>query len=296
MAHRALCVFGQLEAAADALHHLLFLASSGEAAAATAAASTLAHEPANQSLQAQAPAPIRPHSQFFRPPITAEPPEGSIPDSYENATAGASASTAQTRSGGRTELNRQQFSGVANMLDSSHAASQPATQEHTGAITISQHPLQNVSPTPTLTQPHETPPPAAPTSDQQMFHQLTHGQQAYGQQDKSQMPRQGGSNQPHGSPAQLGQATAVQEPQHSRETSRHAELPHYQLKLVREACHTVMTLAEKKGQPAFMLPLLESMQQVGSSPALQQVGSSPAFKRPIIISICRACSSPSFRV
>ena len=273
MAHRALCVFGQLEAAADALHHLLFLASSGEAAAATAAASTLANEPANQSLQAQAPAPIKPHSQFFRPPTTAEPPEGSIPDSYENATAGASASTAQTRSGGQTELNRQRFPGEVNMLDSSHAASQPAAEQHIGAKTISQHPLQNVSPTPAPTKPHEPPPSAAPTSDQQVFHQLTHRQQAYGQHDKSQMPRQGGSNQPRSSPAQLQQATDVQgcllqESQHSRETSRHAELPHYQLKLVREACHTVMTLAEKKGQPAFMLPLLESMHQVGSSPTL----------------------------
>ena len=36
------------------------------------------------------------------------------------------------------------------------------------------------------------------------------------------------------------------------------------LKLIREACHVVMTLAERQGRPEMLLPVLEGMQQVHS--------------------------------
>ena len=262
--HRALCAFGQLEAATDALHHLLFLVSS-------AAATTLADEPADQSSQPQGTALLRPHSQSFSPPTTVEQSEG-ISDS--NETAGASVSAAQTQSGGQAELNQEQSSAEGMiMVDSAHAASQPDAQQHIGANCTPQHLLQNRSPTPVPSQPHGQPPSAPHSSDQQVTHQVMHSQQAFGQQDRTQLPHQG-SVQPGSSPAQLEHAAASQgslpqEPQHSRETGRYAGLPYYQLKLIREACHTVMTLAEKRGQPALMLPLLESMQQVGSSPILR---------------------------
>lgn len=41
-------------------------------------------------------------------------------------------------------------------------------------------------------------------------------------------------------------------------------LSQYNVKLIREACHVVMTLAERQGQPEMLLPILESMQQVWS--------------------------------
>ena len=266
VAHRALCMFGQLEAAADALHHLLVLVSSGEAAAAT----TLAHDPADQSSQPQGPALLRPHSQSFSPPTTAEQSEG-MSASY--VTAGALVPTAQTRSGGQAELSQQQSSVEASVIvDSSHTGSQPVAKQHIGADPKT-HPLQSQSPTSVPSQPQGQLPSAPLTSDQQVTHQLMHSQQAFGQPDRLELRRQG-SSQPRDSPEQLEQAAASQgslqqQPQHGRETSRHAELPYYQLKLIREACHTVMTLAEKRGQPTLMLPLLESMQQVGSSPILR---------------------------
>ena len=241
--HRALCVFGQLEAAADALHHLLFLISPGEATAATAAANTLADKPANQSLKPQALAPIRPHSHSFRPPATAEQSEG-LSDSCE--TAGASVLPAQTQSDNQAELNQQQSSGETTIVDNSRTTLQPAAQRLVWEKPLPQHLLQNQSPRPTPSQPHGPPPSGPPASDQLVAHQLMHSQQAMS----------------------VRQSSLLQEPQHSRETSRHAELLYYQLKLIREACHTVMTLAEKRGQPALMLPLLESMQQVSSSHTL----------------------------
>lgn len=58
------------------------------------------------------------------------------------------------------------------------------------------------------------------------------------------------------------------------------------LKLIREACHVVMTLAERQGRPEMLLPVLEGMQQAGveSDTAIQnsvmrlakQQGQSPA--------------------
>ena len=270
-------MFGQLEVAADALHHLLFLVSSGEAAAATAAASTLANEPANQLSQPQGPAPISPHSQADGPPPTAQQSEGSS-DFYE--TASASISTAQAQPGSQAEINQQQCSGEAIVtVDSSHTASQSAAQQHIGADPSSAYLLQHQSSTPVPSQPQGQPPPDPPLHDQQVTHQPAHSQQAFVQQDRFQLPHQD-SSQKRNSPVELeqtgaSQGSVLQEPQHSRETSRHAELPYYQLKLIREACHTVMTLAEKRGQRALMLPLLESMQQVGSSPTLRESNLEP---------------------
>ena len=274
VAHRALCAFGQLEVAADALHHLLFLVSSGEAAAATAAART---GPANKSLQPQGPAPVSPHSQAFGPTTTAQQSED-LSNFYE--TAGPSEPTAQTESGGQAEMSQQQAPDEAiRMVDNSCTASQPAAQQHIGADPASQLLLQHQPPTPVPSQPQEQPPSDPTIHDQQVTHQLKHSQQALVQQDRTRLPCQG-SSQPGNSPAQLEEAAAsqgslLQGPQHSREATKHAELPYFQLKLIREACHTVMTLAEKRGQPALMLPLLESMQQVGSSPTLRDLKVEP---------------------
>ncbi|KAL0025828.1 hypothetical protein WJX79_004020 [Trebouxia sp. C0005] len=66
------------------------------------------------------------------------------------------------------------------------------------------------------------------------------------------------------------------------ETASHAD----KLRLIREACHVVMTLAERQGRPEMLLPVLEGMQQAGveSDTAIQnsvmrlakQQGQSPA--------------------
>lgn len=213
-------MFGQLEAAADALHHLLDLISSSEAAAATAAASTPAAEPANQSSQPHGPAPTNPRGQSRQSLPTAQQSEG-LAGSCEAAS--ASIPAAQTQSGPDTESNQPQTLREPFVLvNSLNSALQPASQQDMQA----KHALQ-----------HQLP---------------THGQH---QQHKGMSPAQSEH-------AAASQGSLLQEPQHRREASRHAGLPYFQLKLIREACHTVMTLAEKRGQPALMLPLLQRMQQV----------------------------------
>ena len=259
MTHRALCVFGQLEAAADALHHLLHLISSGEAATCTAAASTPADEPANQSSQPHGPAPTNPQGQSLQSLPTAQQSEG-LSGSCE--TAGGSVPAAQARSSPETAFNQPQSLGEStSLMNSLNPASQPGSQQDREAKRLPQHPLQRQLPT--QRQLRSDP----PTQHQQMTHQPTLSQQVLSQQARSRLPCQDSSQQQEGkSPTQRGHAAAsqglLQEPQHRREVRRHAGLPYFQLKLIREACHTVMTLAEKRGQPALMLPLLQRMQQV----------------------------------
>lgn len=255
--HRALCVFGQLEAAADALHHLLDLISSGEAAAATAAATTPAHGPANQSSQPHGPAPSNPHGQSLQSLPTAQQSEG-LYGSCEAASASTPAAQAQSGHDNQPQALGEPFV----LVNSLNSALQPASQQNMQAKRMSQHPLQHQLPT------HGQPPSDPPTQHQQATHQPKHSQQVFSQQARSQPPRQDTSQQHKGmSPAQSEHAAAsqgclLQVPQHRREARRHAGLPYFQLKLIREACHTVMTLAEKRGQPALMLPLLQRMQQV----------------------------------
>lgn len=253
-------MFGQLEAAADALHHLLHLISSGEAAVATATATTPAGEPANHSLQPHGPAPMNPQGQSFQSLPTVQQSGGW---SGSSETAGASVPAAQTQPGIEAEFNQPQTLGESTVLvNSPNAASQPASQQDMQAKPLPQHPLQHQLPT------QGRLPSDTSTQHQQVTHQPTHSQQLFSQQARSRPPRQDSSQQQEGkSPAQSEHAAASQgslleQPQHRRETSRQAGLPYFQLKLIREACHTVMTLAEKRGQPPLMLPLLQRMQQV----------------------------------
>ena len=78
-----------------------------------------------------------------------------------------------------------------------------------------------------------------------------------GRQQQSWQPASPAQQEPH------QQVWPLQKPHSKGWTGT----PYYQLKLIREACHCVMTLAEKQRQPALMLPLLESMQQVSHGAA-----------------------------
>ena len=257
-------MLGHLEAAADALHHLLYLISSGESAAAAAAASPLAGEPANQLSQPHGSPPISPPGTSSKSPAMPQKSEDS-PHPHDTA----DGLLPSTQPGGGTELHRQTNPGETTILaNSSNVGSQPASQHQMGSEPMPQHRLQYQPPTPVPSPSHPPgqPPSDLTTNDQQVPHQLTHSQQVLSQQVRNQLPDQDPSQQGYG-PVQPkqgadGQGSLPQEPQPSRVTSRHLELPYYKLKLIREACHTVMTLAEKRGQPALMLPILESMQQV----------------------------------
>lgn len=239
----------------------MHLITSGEAAAATGVATVPADEPAHQSSQSHRPAPMNPHGEPFQSIPTAQQSEG-WSDCCE--TASASVPAAQTQSGPEAEFSQPQTLGESTTLvNSPSSASQPGSQQDREGKPMPQHPLQHQLPN------HGQLPSDPPTQHQQVgTHQPTHSQHVVSQQARGSLLRQDSSQQQEGkSPQQPEQMAASQgssdrEPQHSRAASRHAGLPYFHLKLIREACHTVMTLAEKRGQPALMLPLLQRMQQV----------------------------------
>lgn len=156
--HRALCTLGHLEAAADALHHMLhFISSDGTATSKAAASSTQADEAV----------PASSHSQEAR-----------------------------------------------SHLPSSQGTGQESQPGFSPSQAASKGPL-------------------------------------------SQEP------QPGFSPSQAaGKGSLSQKPQSKGARGRYKESRHHKLKRIQQACHVVMTLGQRRAQPAVMLPILESMQQV----------------------------------
>lgn len=104
---------------------------------------------------------------------------------------------------------------------------------------------------------------------QQSLHEPLSSQQpashaALGHQQHSQQPRQQGTAEVAPKPAGRQAPPRQQQglgPQ-GHQQGPVMGLSQYNVKLIREACHVVMTLAERQGLPEMLLPILESMQQV----------------------------------
>ena len=67
-------------------------------------------------------------------------------------------------------------------------------------------------------------------------------------------------------------------------------LSRQQLKLIQEACHAVMTLAERQQQQALVLPILESMKEVSSPPQCLSVGYKDSSSTLLMLCHHQTCS------
>ncbi|KAL3161476.1 hypothetical protein ABBQ32_010357 [Trebouxia sp. C0010 RCD-2024] len=196
---RALCTLGHLEAAADALHHMLHLIScDGTATSKATGNGTLANEPA--------PVHMSSHIQEAH---------SHLPSSQE---------TSQDSQPG---LSPSQAAGKGPLSQEPHSGFSPP--QAAGKGFLSQEPQPGFS-----------------------------SSQAAGKGPLSQEPQSGFS------PSQAaGKGSLSYKPQPKGARGRYKESRHLKLKLVQQACHVVMTLAQRRAQPAVMLPILESMQQAG---------------------------------
>lgn len=185
--------------------------------------------------------------------LDSSPPQSLLSSDTASATEGANQLASNSLQKGPSEPSPEGHMAAAHLQGSS--AGRPTPPHHSSSLQSSLNP-------------HSTPQ-LSSWQDQQSLLQPT-----FSQQSEIQPPL---SNQQHiqhlaatvVTPKPVQEATGWENPPQQQRRVAAGGLPEQipalsrdKLRLIREACHVVMTLAERQGWPEMLLPVLEGMQQV----------------------------------
>ena len=256
---RALCTLGQLEAATDALHHLLQLIS-------------YSHSPPTQQAHPHEPSLL--HDSAATNQLGSHTAAAQQPETFSQSHAaihGFGLPQSQEFDQARPHAQLPLAEDISAAVPADGPDQQASTQGTTSPL-LQHQPLTSDS-----SQASHPTPAQPPTSDQQIAHELMYSQHMPGQQVGSQSlvheqlltHRAEAMTHLNQNPVKPGQQAEGQQGRlmhQALDRRGHRHRPHDWLMLVQMACHSVMILAEQRGRPELMLPLLESMQQVCNGP------------------------------